>query len=195
MSPFNGATHVAVLDAAHERMKASQRTLDDVRERNRAHAAAGDGRQAAYDVACQMHFDRRAARSRHFGQFYKGGDPDAAHAIEFVKEIDPTGEHGWREPEPLPIKPVQSDVADIVYHRPVNPNGQPATNPMTNPPRGTLTGDMLSAKTPAVRGDQWQVSGADLKRSLARPATSRTVLSDGCGSAGVGLISRGSGLA
>jgi hypothetical protein len=147
--------HSATLDAIHQRMMNSRRTLDDAHERNRAQAAAGDGRQLAYDVGAQLHFDRRAALARHFGQYWIGpGDANASHAGDFVKEIDPDGSLGWRKPaEPTPpSRPVA--FAGVSYDRPAH-HGDDGTVRIANstvvdPPRGTFSGDMLSAKAAAV---------------------------------------------
>jgi hypothetical protein len=82
--------HTAILNAIHQRIMDSTRSLDDLRDRDCATSLAGDGRQRAYDVATQLHLDRRTALARHFGQYWIGpGDANASHARDFLKEIDP----------------------------------------------------------------------------------------------------------
>jgi hypothetical protein len=58
-----------------------------------SYGLASDVRAAAYAEAEQRHRDRLAAIQRHFGQqIVSRGDPDAAHAIDFITVgADPEG--------------------------------------------------------------------------------------------------------
>jgi hypothetical protein len=49
----------------------------------------------------------------------------------------------------LPVKTI--DFSGVTYARPAAPNGGIAVSPTADLPRGTFTGDMLSAKAAAVR--------------------------------------------
>jgi len=119
---------------------------------------------SAYDVAAQLHFDRRAALARHFDQYWIGpGDANASYALDFVKEIDPDSSLGWRKPtEPTPpTRPVA--FAGVTYDRPAT-RGDDGTMRIANstaadPPRGTFSGHaaefraakFAGTRTPAER--------------------------------------------
>jgi hypothetical protein len=105
-----------------------------------------------------LHFDRRAALARHFGQYWIGpGDANASHARDFVEEIDPDGMLGWRNPAgPTPLsRPVA--FAGVTYDRPAHRGDDGtvriANSTVADPPRSTFSGDaagFLAAKARAV---------------------------------------------